>query len=334
MSKLQEAKLHLTNELKPAKLNNILLDKIATVPPVYALIYLHLNALARKDSIVQIEKVRSKFSVTYADILATLTTFEKMGLLYFKQHNGTYIISFSDNFKESVTEIAVEERDESKRYTPMEIEEITSSSPELKEFYKKAQSVFNYTFSYSDYESLFYIHDEFLLSLEAILAIINHCKLENKLNMNYLEKKCRALSSEGVREVEDTGKFLNISGDLYAEVLKALGIKGTLKPVQKDVIDRWITEYNYSKDMILEACDKACLSTNNPNLNYVNGILKNWFMANIKTLADIEEYEKSYSKGGNKNKIVKNSLNNFDSTKTDYDEIEHLERAFLDELGD
>ncbi len=333
MSKLQNVKLHLTNELKPAKLNTFLLDKVAVFPPVYSLIYLHLNALARKESIVNIEHVRKKFNTTYADVLGAITCFEKAELLYFKEKDENFYISFSSAFTEPVSEIVIENKEVSKRYTAVEIEEMTSNSPELKVFYSDAQKVFNYSFSYSDYERLLYIHEEYLLPLEVILTVINYCKLESKLNMNYLEQVCRTLYSEGVTDVETAKKYLNISGDSYTEILKALSIKGTLKPIQKDVIDKWFKEYNYTIDIILEACDKAVLSTNNPNLNYVNGILKNWYMANIKNMSDIYEYEKSFTKSYGKNQNqkpkAKNTINNFDSEPTDYSDIERLERKFL-----
>ncbi len=333
MSNLPEIKLQLENELKPAKLNNFLLDKIATVPPVYAVVFLHLNALARKGTVVDLDKIRLKFNITYSDIFSTLDTFSKMELLYFKNTNNSIVVSFSENFTAPVTEVAVEEKDESKRYSPLEIEDMTSHDPSLKAFYNKAQDIFSYSFSYTDYERLLYIHEEFLLSLEVILEVIKYCKLENKLNMNYLEVRCRNLYEEGIKDIEDVKSNFGVSENIYTEILKSLGIKGSLKPVQKDVIDKWFNEYNYSKDIILEACDKAVLSTNNPNINYVNGILNNWFLANVKTFSDIVEYEKSFS-GKSKAKGKKSSLNNFKGTTTDYSDIESLERKFLENLGE
>ncbi len=322
-------KLHITNELKPAKLHDFLVDKISTFPSVYAVLYLHFNALAKKGSIVDISEVAKKFNIVITDVLLALESFKERDMLFLEKEGDNIFISFSESILQKPK---VETRSQGSTYTPIELEDLIEHSDELKEFYKKAQLSFDYQFTHSDYARLLTCHDTYILPLDVILTAIEYCKLQNTLNMGYLEEVCKTLHSEEAFTPNLAKNILKLSGDKYTVILETLGVKGTLKPVQEDLINKWFEEFNYPIEIILEACDKAVLNTNNPNLNYVNGILKNWYDAGVRTIPEIAEHEKSFSKNSTRKKgsaKTEKSFNNFTEKTINYSEIEKLENTYL-----
>ncbi|MFV0519537.1 MAG: DnaD domain protein [Lachnospirales bacterium] len=324
--------LHITKELKPGKLHDFLIDKISNFPPVYVVLYLHFNALAKKDTVVDICDIAKKFNIVLTDVLLALENFKERDMLFLKKDGDDLYISFSEEVQID-NSISKKIENGCSNYSPLELEELIENSIELKEFYQKAQESFSYSFTYADYERLLACHDLYILPLEVILSAVEYCKLEDKLSMGYLESICKKLNIEEAFTLELAQKVLKLSGDRYTEILETLGIKGTLKPVQKTLIDTWFDDLKYPIQIILEACDKAVLSTNNPNLNYVNGILKNWKDAGVSTISEISEYEKSYSKSNNikrkSNTKNEKSSNNFEGKSINYNEIEKLENTYL-----
>ncbi|HEM9634199.1 TPA: DnaD domain protein [Streptococcus agalactiae] len=64
-----------------------------------------------------------------------------------------------------------------------------------------------------------------------------------------------------------------------------------LSPSEIDLINDWLYKLNYKEPMIREAIKRTKLQGKN-NLNYVNGILRNWKDDNITTIEQIEAKEK------------------------------------------
>ncbi|MFV0440414.1 MAG: DnaD domain-containing protein [Lachnospirales bacterium] len=326
-------KIYLSNNLKSAKLNEFLIGNVFNYPATYVAIFLHLNALVKKEEFVELESVAKKFNVVCTDVFLMLERFNEAGLLFFAKKDSDIHISFSEpvsfDVAKPIQQPYAESIQVSSYYSPEDIKELIKSDRGLEKFYQDAKSYFDYEFSHSDYEKLLTLHDVYKLPLKTILFSINHCKCENRLSMGELERTCKFLNSNDAYTEEEAKQFLRVSGDKYTSILNALGIKGKLKPVQENTINSWYEDFAYSMDIILEACDKAVINTNNPNINYVGGILKNWYNAGVTSVSDIAEHEKNFAKGNQKtNAKTKNSFSNFTEKQNDYDAIENLERKF------
>ena len=102
-----------------------------------------------------------------------------------------------------------------------------------------------------------------------------------------------------------------------------------MKP-QEEMIDKWLTTYNFDLDVIKKACNICAERLNRADFKYIDGILTNWFNNNIKTLDDIAVKDKQFKKNYKKNTYNKNNssngFNNFEARSYDY---EALERKLL-----
>jgi len=61
------------------------------------------------------------------------------------------------------------------------------------------------------------------------------------------------------------------------------------------MMDKWLDEYGFELDLILKACESSS-KTSNPNINYINSILADWFSKGIKRPADIPVLDKKQPK--------------------------------------
>lgn len=101
----------------------------------------------------------------------------------------------------------------------------------------------------------------------------------------------RTWYDKGIFTIEDLQQYLIEQGDrygLYSRVFKALGFssRGPTEAEMK-TMDSWVDKLNYDIEIILAACQKSS-GTSNPNINYFNSILEDWYKKGIKKVEDIE----------------------------------------------
>ncbi len=217
-------------------------------------------------------------------------------------------------------------------YKPEEIKYFMENSSDIKEMFSRARISLSKTLTYTEMNTLLDMHDRLKLPCELINSLLDYCVMNNKRNLRYISGMAQNLADLGIVTIEKFNVYTNKNKDVYKEVLKAMNATNPMaSPAQMKIIDKWTSELNFGLDVILEACDKACINTSNPTLNYVDGILNNWKKAGIVTVLDVQEYEANYIAGKNKNintkvnlnKVVAKSsnFNNFEGHKRDFDDI-------------
>lgn len=111
-----------------------------------------------------------------------------------------------------------------------------------------------------------------------VIKAIEYCKNLNKENLRYLEKVIQGWSSEGITTADEAQKYLDENDQKYyryRRVLKALGFNRNATEAEKALMDSWFEEMKYNIERVLEACAQTC-GISNPNLKYVDAVLKNW----------------------------------------------------------
>ena len=78
----------------------------------------------------------------------------------------------------------------------------------------------------------------------------------------------------------------------YFSVLKAFGITSR-NPVESEIqmIDRWMKDYGFTTDIILEACARTINQTGKPSFQYADGILGAWHKNGVLSFSDIQEMD-------------------------------------------
>ena len=95
---------------------------------------------------------------------------------------------------------------------------------------------------------------------------------------------------KGIKTVEDA----KLDSKPFAKecylVLKALGINNH-EPLPTEVafVNRWMKEYGFTIDIILEACNRTIMKIHKPSFEYVDGILRAWKNAGIRHISDVDK---------------------------------------------
>lgn len=96
---------------------------------------------------------------------------------------------------------------------------------------------------------------------------------------------------------------------IYRAVMKNIGQNRMASKYETKIIDTWIDEYHMDLEMIDAACERS-INISNPNVPYINGVIKNWYQAGIDTLEKIAENE------GERHKKSKGTTYNHSTGKT------------------
>lgn len=114
---------------------------------------------------------------------------------------------------------------------------------------------------------------------EMILYAYSYCvKTRKKDNTKYIGAVVKEWAMKGLLDITAIEKYLEEIDNrhyIYKRVLKSLGFLRNATEEEQRLIDSWIDEMGFTIDKILEACGKTS-GIPNPNMNYVNKILRNW----------------------------------------------------------
>ena len=75
---------------------------------------------------------------------------------------------------------------------------------------------------------------------------------------------------------------------VYSSIMKTYGgYDQKPAPVHQKLFDRWLSEYRFSLDMVLLACEKTILAGKGFTPTYTDKILSDWMRKNIRTPEDV-----------------------------------------------
>lgn len=129
-----------------------------------------------------------------------------------------------------------------------------------------------------------------------IVEAFRYSKKQNKVRhiLSYSAGIIRTWYDKGIFTVEALQEYLIKQGErygLYSRVFKALGFNSReASEAEIKVMNSWIDELGFDLDLILAACENSS-KTSNPNINYINSILKAWHKKGIELVEDIERLD-------------------------------------------
>lgn len=313
-------------------------------------VYLYLFALANDPNGLELslEDVSVKLDMLYSEVLQALHHWNKKKVLSFNElPDGGFELEF---FLEKPMQIAKQQPKKlplsktiiSQTRPEYRTEEITlymQDSPEVTKLFKIAEQYLGRLLTITDQKILYSFYDWLHMPFDLIEFLIEHCASNNHKAIHYIEKVAIAWVDEGITTLEEAKEKVAVD-KRYFKILKALGAShSNISLAQKKCIDKWTNVYEFNYDIILEACKRAVMQTNNPSLNYVDSILSAWHTNKVKKLEDIELIDKAYEskKALETNKTAANKpapktskFTNIYSHNWDFDELEQLENEYID----
>lgn len=180
----------------------------------------------------------------------------------------------------------------------------TYTARELQEFSKRqgctlvslAEVYFGKPLSAADLQILCYLIDGLGMSEDLVDYLLQYCADKGKKDFRYAEKVAISWKEKNVTTVEQAeGSSLKYDKSVYT-IMNRLGKSGSPTGKEMEFINRWVGEYGFSENVILEACDKTVLATDSHRFQYAEGILGSWYKKGVKSLTDITKLDEEFQK--------------------------------------
>ena len=320
----------------------------------YTKVYLYLLALTHNppEDGICLEDVCKSLDMLYSELIQALKYWDELKVLSFKEESeecfelNFFSLNPSTNQKVTAsTSSAVSQKpiigQTRPEYSIDEINLYKDNSHDFSNLVRVAERYLGRLISFTDQKILYSFYDWLHMPFDLIEYLIEYCASMNRTGMHYIEKVAINWVDEGILTLEQA-KAKMAADKRYFKILNALGAsRNTITPTDKKYMSKWFDTYKFSMDIILTACNRAITQANKPSLNYVDSILTSWYNEKVKTLDDIAKLDQVFeskkilaqpvNQGGVTplpNKVAK--FNTMDSHDWDFDEIEKLEREYIE----
>ena len=173
-----------------------------------------------------------------------------------------------------------------------------------------------------DADMLAYLYDSLHMSCDVIEYVIEYCVQNRHNSIRYMEKVALNWHEKGIDTVDKAKAWTeHFNQDAFA-VMKAFGINDR-RPgnTEWDSIERWYKTWGFSRQMVVEACNRTMAAIHKPSFQYADRILEEWHKNGIRTLEDISGADSRRKKpaSGEPKRRSSNQFRNFEERQTDYD---------------
>lgn len=182
---------------------------------------------------------------------------------------------------------------------------------------------------YTDIDAWF---DRYKFDEDVMLALFQHCFDHKGLVKAYIEKVAESWKSRNIRNSFDLDNYsieYKKFKDVRLAIIKKLKLGRNLTEYEDAYVEKWVMDYKYNFDIIELALRKTTSKTN-PNFNYINSIITNWYTNGLKTKEEIQLYEANRKKNSAKPAVVQNTVSNVPQ-KGNFEQRKYDE-GFLDSL--
>ena len=267
----------------------------------YVKIYLYLLRCLKSDAReLSIELIANKFEHTESDVRRALNYWERMNLLklqYDNARNLTGIQIVTDPENSSDNKEASEPAGQTVRTVPETAAEPVSQSlpkdpltpEEAQQLLFICEQYLGKPLSSTEVSKLLDLHDIFGFSPALIEYLVEYSVSGGHKSIHYIEATARAWHQAGCTTVTQAKEQPTIYNRAYFKILKAFGVTGR-HPVEAEIacMDKWLKDYGFSLELILEACSRTMAAIHQPSFPYTDKILTSWQKQGVKALADVQ----------------------------------------------
>ena len=127
---------------------------------------------------------------------------------------------------------------------------------------------------------------------EVMLALFNYCFNKAALNRSYIQTVAEAWANNKIKTFSDLDNYyerqekINI---IIKSISKKLSLNRQLSQYERAYVEKWVVDYAYSLD-IIEIALKKTTSKVNPNFDYLNKLISDWYDKGLKTPEQVQKY--------------------------------------------
>lgn len=292
---------------------------------VYLMLLRHLDESA---SLPAPSRLADLLECTEKDILRAFKYWEGQGLLEYKEEAPDRSLQAEVSPSEaSLTVAPVSGTDKSVNTRKH------GNRKEFKELLFVAEQYLGKTLSATDINAITYFYETLQMSADLIEYLIEYCVENGHKSIHYIQKVALSWHSQDIRTAEQAKTNSVLYNKNCYSILNAYGIKGRA-PAASEIayIRKWHEEYAFSLEIILEACDRTMNMIHQPNFEYTDSILKNWYKKNVHILEDVSVLDAAFTRAkADKARQQttqpskpsgRNKFNNFENRSYDMNDLE------------
>lgn len=175
----------------------------------------------------------------------------------------------------------------------------------------------------AEMKTILFFSDRLHFSVDLIDYLIQYCVEKGKKDFHYIEKVAVRWAEKGVTTPAQAARYSAKYDKTVYDVMKALGKSSTPTKAEADYAMKWVREYGFTSDIIMEACERTVLATDRHRFEYADSILKSWHENHVKHKADIRTMDEAHSRKPAAKAAPKNGqFNQFMHTDYDFDTLE------------
>lgn len=273
--------------LRDTLVENIFINEyMAGAPGDYVKVYLFALMYAGHDLFMNNEAIAKQLNMAIEDVMKAWTYWEDMGVIKKHYEKPTdrfhYQIEFL-NLKDRVYGKNLQEKKPEQKL-PDHVKDILGNE-EIRSMYQEIERITGRMLGKETTEILSWITDYNATPEIIVYAYSYSIKNRNHSSPKYVAAIVKKWAEQGFKTIDQVETFLEETDNrhyLYKRILRALGFMRNATEAEKAIIDQWFDELNFGIDKVLEACKKTT-GISNPNINYVNSVLKAWHSGNTNS---------------------------------------------------
>lgn len=282
-------------------------------------VYLYLTRVINANQAVSVPEIADRFNHTERDVMRSLKYWEKKGLMALDYDDNKNLVGVELIDPSTVNQLATGASvlpaakreiaaaavsDSTPTYTVPAVpakpsysaEDLKSfrENPETGEILFVTEQYLKKPLTVADVKSIMYMNREFHFNADLIDYLIQYCVSHDKKELRDIVKIAATWMEAGIKNTKDAKKYASAADENYGKIMKALGRDSYPTTYELDFIRRWTKEYGFGEEMIVEACNRASLSTGVHRFEYTDGILHNWLTAGVRTPDAIAKAESAF----------------------------------------
>lgn len=330
-------------------------------------VYLYLLRMMNAHKAVSVASIADKFNHTEKEVLRALKYWEKKKLLAldFDEDKNLEGIHIHELLGQGRSDTSVSVTGETVIYPEKASASVTFSIPssqvrqpsvtkpaysadQLREFRSRessallihiAESYIGKPLSPAEINYMLFFSDELHFSDDLIDYLLQYCVDIGKKDFKYIQKVAISWAEKGISTPEEAQKNASLYDKKYYAIMRSLGKNSSPAPKEAEYISRWLNEYSFEMDVIIEACERTVLSTDRNRFEYAERILKDWFDHHVHHKADIAAADAAFrqqkaARRSTSSKKTANSFAEFEQRDYDFEAIEEKLLSISGKRGD
>ena len=165
-------------------------------------------------------------------------------------------------------------------YTPDQLREFKSRQ-ETTQLLFIAESYIGKPLTPSEIKTILYFTDVLHFSDDLIDYLLQYCVDRGKKDFKYIEKVAVNWAQEGISTPKQAQKQATRYDRNIYTIMNGLGKSNSPTAKEMEFITRWLKDYGFSMDIIIEACERTVLATDKHRFEYAESILSSWKRQNV-----------------------------------------------------